>query len=60
MYGPNELDVWRRRREELAREAENGRLARRLRAERPKGVPRFESGIFESVHVPLPRRKGAT
>ena len=33
---PNELDLWHRRHEEVVREAENGRLTRGLREERPR------------------------
>jgi hypothetical protein len=46
MYRMNELDLWAQRHDELAREAENGRFARRLRAARPKGVARFRSALF--------------
>ncbi len=38
MYPLNEPEMQRIRREELMREAENARLARRLRAERAAGV----------------------
>ncbi len=33
---PNELELWHRHHEELVREAEYGRLTRRLREERPR------------------------
>jgi hypothetical protein len=36
MYQLNELDLWHQRRDELLREAENERLARHLRAARPR------------------------
>jgi hypothetical protein len=36
MYEAHEMDLWRRRREGLLREAENERLARRLGAARQK------------------------
>ena len=39
MYQVNDLEMWRERSHELMREAENGRLARRLRTTRPKGAP---------------------
>ena len=60
MHGMNDLDLWRLHREELIREAKNGRLARRSwAAERPKKAPRFEGGLLESVRARLTSRKGA-
>ena len=41
---PNELHLWHRRLEELVREAENGRLTRRLREEHPRGGPPRRTG----------------
>jgi hypothetical protein len=57
MYRMDEMDVWTERGRELAREAEGGRLARRLRTERPKRVARFRSALFgRSLEAPvLPR-----
>jgi hypothetical protein len=43
MYRMNDLDVWKQRRNELVREAETGRLIRRLKAVRPKGTARLRS-----------------
>lgn len=59
MHNLNDLDPWRQRHEELIREAENGRLAWRRRAQRPKKVSRLKGGPIESVRAHLPRRKGA-
>ncbi len=44
MYQLNEIDLWHERSRELLREAENGRLARRLRAPRSKGSHRTTNG----------------
>jgi hypothetical protein len=57
MHGMNEMDLWTQRRHELVREAEGGRLVRRLRAARPKRVARFRSALFgRSLEAPvLPR-----
>jgi hypothetical protein len=41
MYQMNDLDMWNQRRNELLREAETGRLIRRLKAMRPKGTVRL-------------------
>ncbi len=35
MYQTNDIDLWRRHREELFREARDSQLARRLKAARP-------------------------
>lgn len=59
MHDLNDLDLWRQRREELIREAENERLARRMRMARPNKALRFEGGLLKSVRARLPRRKGA-
>jgi hypothetical protein len=40
MYQLNEIDLWRERSHELLREAENERLARRLRAPRSERASR--------------------
>jgi hypothetical protein len=57
MHGMNEMDLWNQRRHELVREAEGGRLARRLRVARPKRVARFRSALFgRGLEAPvLPR-----
>jgi hypothetical protein len=57
MHGMNEMDLWNERRHELVREADGERLARRLRAARPKRVARFRSALFgRSLEAPvLPR-----
>ena len=44
MYRLNEIDLWRERHRELLREAESGRIARRLRATRPKRDRRTTNG----------------
>lgn len=44
MYRMNAIEFWNGRRHELVREAEDGRLAWRLRAASPKRVARFWSG----------------
>lgn len=49
MYQMNEMELWSQRRRELARETESGRLARRLRAARPKRAARFRSALFGRV-----------
>ena len=41
-----EIDLWRQHREDVLREAEKARLARRLRAARPKGITRLRSSLF--------------
>jgi hypothetical protein len=46
MYRMNEMEFWNGRRHELVREAEDGRLARRLRVASPKRVARFRSVLF--------------
>jgi hypothetical protein len=46
MYQMNEMELWNQRRQELAREAEAGRLARRLRTARPKRAARFRSALL--------------
>jgi hypothetical protein len=43
MYQMNDLDMWNRRRNELLREAEKGRLIQRLKATRTKGSNRFRN-----------------
>ena len=43
MYQMNDLDMWNQRRNDLLREAEKGRLMRRLKAMRPMGVARFRT-----------------
>jgi hypothetical protein len=54
MYRLNEMELWNQRRHELARETEGGRLARRLRAARPKRAARFRSALFGRVlEVPM-------
>lgn len=53
MYQMNDLDMWHRRRNELLREAEKGRLIRRLRAMRPKGAARFRN-MFSARAVEAP------
>ncbi len=54
MYQLNEIDLWHERSHELLREAENGRLARRLRALRSKRAPRTTNG-----HQSSPLRRAA-
>jgi hypothetical protein len=44
MYQLNAMDLWRERSNELLREAENNRLARRLKAPRPKSASRATNG----------------
>lgn len=58
MHNLGELEVWRERHKALVREAEEERMARRLRAARPKRTQRFEDGLFASVRAHLLRRKG--
>lgn len=57
MHILGELEAWRERRKELVREAEEGRMARRLRSVRPKRTPRFEGRLFAGVRAYLARRK---
>lgn len=52
-----ELELWHRRHEELLREAENERLARRLRSDRPKDASRT-GALPGPVHVRMPWNKG--
>ncbi len=40
MYQMNDIDLWRQHREDLLREAEDGRIVRRLKAARPKRAAR--------------------
>jgi hypothetical protein len=50
---PNELALWHRRHEELVREAEYGRLTRRLREElprRPSSQPRSGRGCMAGLY----------
>jgi hypothetical protein len=49
MYRMDEMDLWTQRRHELVREAENGRLAYRLKAIRPKRAARFRGSLFGRV-----------
>jgi hypothetical protein len=44
MYQMNDLELWHQRRDELLREVEVDRLARRHRATRPKGGSRTANG----------------
>jgi hypothetical protein len=53
MYRMNEMEFWNGLRRELVREAEDGRLARRLRAASPKRVARLRSVLFELAPVHL-------
>jgi hypothetical protein len=53
MYRMNEMEFWNGRRHKLAREAEDGRLARRLRVASPKWVARFRSVLFGRAPLPL-------
>lgn len=53
MFELHDPGLWRERREELLREAEDGRLARRLRAARPK---KRDLGI-RSALIALARRR---
>jgi hypothetical protein len=55
MYRMDEMDLWTQRRHELARETESGRLARRLRAARPKRAVRFRSALLGRVFEALVR-----
>ena len=45
MYQMNDLELWNQRRHDLLKEAEVGRLARMLRAMRPKRGPRSRSTL---------------
>ena len=53
MYQPNEIEMWRQRRDELVREAEGARLARQLRAARPSKVARIRSALLGQGRVPV-------
>ena len=53
MYQMNEMELWNGRRHELVREAEDGRLTRRLRAAGPKRAARFRSVLFGRAPVRL-------
>jgi uncharacterized protein YceH (UPF0502 family) len=53
MYRMNEIEFWNGRRHELVREAEDGRLARRLKVASPKRVARFRSVLFGRVPLHL-------
>ena len=55
MYQMNDMDMWNQRRNELLREAENGRLMRRLKAMRPKGAARFRN-MFSARAMEAPAR----
>lgn len=48
MYQLNEIEVWRQRREELLREAESERLARRLR---PARAARIRNSLLGRARV---------
>ena len=58
MYQVNEMEFWNGRRHELVREAKDGRLARRLRAARPKRTARFRSVLFGRAPVRLRAESG--
>jgi hypothetical protein len=60
MYRMDEMDLWTRRRHELAREAESGRLARRLRATRPKRTARLRSALFGRIFEAPVRSRAAS
>jgi hypothetical protein len=51
MYQMNDLEMWHERSHDLLRDAEEARVARRLRSARPQGVsrttygPRFAGGL---------------
>jgi len=50
----NEIELWNQRRHELVREAEGGRLGRRLKAARPKRAARFRSALLgRALDVPV-------
>ncbi len=54
----HEIDQWRQRHHELLREADERRLARQLRAERPKlAAPAIKSALLALIPRRLPRRK---
>lgn len=58
MYHHSDIEVWREHRHELLREAEKGRLARRLRVERRSNKDsRIKSALLALVPGRLPRRK---
>jgi hypothetical protein len=59
MYHYNDIEMWREHHHELLREAEEGRLSRRLRAEQQKkGAPGFRSALLALSAGRLPQRKG--
>jgi hypothetical protein len=60
MYQMNEMELWNQRRRELVREAEEGRLVRRMRAERPKRAARFRSVLFGRSLEALVRPRAAS
>ena len=53
MYQMNEMELWNGRRHELVQETEDGRLARSLRAARPKWAHLFRSVLFGRAPVGL-------
>lgn len=55
VYQMNDLDMWNQRRNDLLREAETGRLIRRLKAMRPKGTARLRS-MFSARAIETPAR----
>lgn len=59
MHDLNELELWRQHHDELLREAENARLARRVQMAAPKRSQRFGSRLFAGVRVHLSRGKRA-
>lgn len=50
MYQMNDIEMWREHRNELLREAEERRLGRRLRAERPKRSSGIGSTLLGRIH----------
>ena len=60
MYRMNEMDLWTQRHNELVREAENGRLARRLRAARPKRIAWFRSTLLGRLFEAPVRSRAAS
>jgi hypothetical protein len=51
MYQLNSFDLWHQRRDELLREVEGERLARGLRATRPKWTARIRSTLPDGVRA---------
>ena len=58
MYQVNEMELWIQRRQELVRESDSGRLARRLKGARSKMAVRLRGALLGWASPRAPARGG--